>query len=40
MKKFIILLICFYGVCAYAQPYMLDQIVANVGGKTIKQSDV
>ncbi|MDR1155944.1 MAG: peptidylprolyl isomerase [Bacteroidales bacterium] len=41
MKKIIIvLLICFYGVCANAQPYMLDQIVAIVGSKPIKQSDV
>ena len=41
MKKIIILfLICFYGVCAHAQPYMLDQIVAIVGGKPVKQSDV
>ena len=40
MKKIIILLICFYGVYAHAQPYMLDQIVAIVGGKPIKQSDV
>ena len=40
MKKIIILLVCFYGVCAQAQPYMLDQIVAIVGGKPIRQSDV
>ena len=40
MKKIIILLICFYGVCAHAQPYMLDQIVAQVGSKHIKQSDI
>jgi peptidyl-prolyl cis-trans isomerase SurA len=40
MKKIIILLICFYGVYANAQPYMLDQIVAIVGSKPIKQSDV
>ena len=40
MKKIIILLICFYGVCANAQPFMVDQIAANVGGKYIKQSDV
>jgi peptidyl-prolyl cis-trans isomerase SurA len=41
MKKIIIvLLICFYGVCANAQPYMLDQIVAIVGSKPIRQSDV
>jgi len=40
MKKIIIFLICFYGVCVHAQPYMLDQIVAIVGGKPIRQSDV
>ena len=40
MKKIIILLICFYGICANAQPYMLDQIVAIVGSKPIKHSDV
>ena len=40
MKKIVILLICFYGVCVHAQPYMLDQIVAIVGSKHIKQSDV
>jgi len=40
MKKIVILLICLYGVCAHAQPYMLDQIVAIVGGKPVKQSDV
>jgi hypothetical protein len=40
MKKIIILLICFYGMCAHAQTYMLDQIVAIVGGKPIKQSAV
>ena len=40
MKKMIILLICFYGVYANAQPYMIDQVVAIVGGKPIKQSDV
>jgi peptidyl-prolyl cis-trans isomerase SurA len=41
MKKIIIvLLVCFYGVCVNAQPYMLDQIVAIVGSKPIKQSDV
>ena len=40
MKKIVILLFCFYGVCAHAQPYMLDQIVAIVGSKPIKQSDV
>ena len=40
MKKIIILLICFYGACAHAQPYMLDQIVGIVGSKAIKQSDV
>ena len=40
MKKIIILLICFYGVCAHAQPFMLDQVVGFVGSKTIKQSDV
>jgi len=40
MKKIIILLICFYGVYANAQPFMLDQIVAHVGGKSIKQSDI
>ncbi len=40
MKRIIILLLCFYGITAYAQPYMLDQIVAIVGSKPIKQSDV
>ena len=40
MKKIIILLACFYGVCANAQPFMLDQIVGIVGSKHIKQSDV
>ena len=40
MKKIIILLICFYGIYANAQPYMLDQIVAIVGSKPIKHSDV
>ena len=40
MKKIIILFICFYGMCVHAQPYMLDQIVAIVGSKPIKQSDV
>ena len=40
MKKLIILLICFYGIYANAQPYMIDQVVAIVGGKPIKQSDV
>jgi len=40
MKKIIILLISFYGVYVNAQPYMLDQIVAIVGSKPIKQSDV
>ena len=40
MKKIIVLLICFYGAGVQAQPYMLDQIVAIVGGKPIKQSDV
>jgi len=40
MKKIIIFLICFYGAYANAQPYMLDQIVAFVGSKAIKQSDV
>ena len=40
MKKIIILLICFYGMYANAQSYMLDQIVAIVGSKHVKQSDV
>ena len=40
MKKLVIFLICFYGVCAHAQPYMLDQIVAIIGSKPIKQSDL
>ena len=40
MKKIIILLICFYGTFAHAQPYMIDQVVAIVGSKHIKQSDV
>ena len=40
MKKIIIILFCFYGVFVNAQPYMLDQIVAIVGNKHIKQSDV
>ena len=40
MKKVIIFLICLYCVSVQAQPYMLDQIVAIVGGKPIKQSDV
>ncbi len=40
MKRIIILFFCFYSMCAYAQPYMLDQIVAIVGSKHIKQSDV
>ena len=40
MKNIIILLVCFYGICANAQPYMLDQVVAIVGSKPIKQSDV
>ena len=40
MKKIIVLLICFYGVYANAQPFMLDQITAIVGSKPIKQSDI
>ena len=40
MKKIILVLICFYGMYANAQPWMLDQIVAIVGGKYIKLSDV
>ena len=40
MKKVITFLICFYGMYAHAQPYMLDQIVAIVGSKAIKQSDI
>ena len=40
MKKLIILLICFYGIYANAQPFVLDRITAIVGGKAIKQSDV
>ncbi len=40
MKRIIILFFCLYSMCAHAQPYMLDQIVAIVGGKPIKQSDV
>ena len=40
MKKIIILLICFCSLYANAQPYMLDQVVAIVGSKPIKQSDV
>ena len=40
MKKIIILFICFCGVYANAQPYMLDQVVAIVGSKPIKQSDI
>ena len=40
MKKIIILLICFYGVNAQAQSYIIDKIVAIVGSKPIKQSDV
>lgn len=40
MKKFIIIIIGLYGIYANAQPYMLDQIVAIVGSKPIKQSDV
>ena len=40
MKKIIIVLLCFYGAYANAQPFMLDQIVAFVGSKAIKQSDV
>ena len=40
MKKVIILLISFYGVCANAQSYILDQVVAQVGSKYIKQSDI
>ena len=40
MKKVILLLICFYGVYANAQPFMLDQVVGVVGNKPVKQSDV
>ena len=40
MKKIIILFICIYSMCVQAQPFMLDQIVANVGGKHIKLSEV
>ncbi len=41
MKKIIFLFFCIlYSLCIQAQPYMLDQIVAIVGGKPIKQSDV
>jgi len=40
MKKIIILLICLSGLSAYAQPFMLDQIVGIVGSKPIKLSDV
>ena len=40
MKKIIVLFICFYGVYANAQPFMLDQITGIVGGKAFKQSDV
>jgi peptidyl-prolyl cis-trans isomerase SurA len=41
MKKIIILLVCFYSVCVHAQQsYIIDQIVAIVGSKPIKQSDV
>jgi len=40
MKKIIIILICLYGTYVNAQPFMVDQIVAFVGSKTIKQSDV
>ena len=40
MKKIILILICFYSMFANAQSFMIDQIVAFVGGKVIKQSDV
>ncbi|MDR2038751.1 MAG: peptidylprolyl isomerase [Bacteroidales bacterium] len=40
MKKIIFLFLGLYAVSLYAQPYMLDQIVAIVGSKHIKQSDV
>lgn len=40
MKKIIIILICFYGISAHAQSFMIDQIVAVVGSKSIKQSNV
>ena len=40
MKRIIIFLMGCYGMFAQAQPYMLDQIVAIVGSKPIKQSDV
>jgi peptidyl-prolyl cis-trans isomerase SurA len=41
MRYTIILFFClFHAVSAYTQPYILDQIVAIVGSKPIKQSDV
>jgi len=41
MKKILVLLIfAQVAISAGAQPYMLDQVVAIVGSKTIKQSDV
>ena len=40
MKKIIVLLVCLYGISAYSQPFMLDQIVGIVGSKNIKISDV
>ncbi len=40
MKRILILFFCLYGISAYAQPYMLDQIVAIVGSKPVKQSDI
>jgi len=40
MKKIIIVLICFCGTYANAQPFIIDQIVGIVGNKPIRQSDV
>ncbi len=40
MKRILFVFFCLYHFSAYAQPYMLDQIIAIVGSKPIKQSDV
>lgn len=40
MKQTIILFFCLYSAGVYAQSYMIDQVVAIVGSKPVKQSDV
>ncbi|MDR1865398.1 MAG: peptidylprolyl isomerase [Bacteroidales bacterium] len=40
MKKRFVLFLCLYCACGWSQSYVIDQIIAVVGSKPVRQSDV